>query len=235
MEAVREVRLRLEKTVASLGELIHFEGEVSPPVPLLEVLILCDNVVITTAKTDSMGKFSGDLFFTTSGTFKVKAVVGSVESEPIPVTVTYRVVTVAPPAPVVEVPRVEVPVPALPLKLSEVSLEDFSKMMHKVFRDSLFEAIGISQSYVWDKRILHPDEKYEYDLMTILRRPAWEGYIINDHDTESLWIAIHDGVSYGPWIEVRAGEVYPFYKRFPVKVWVHNRSSVDITYRLELR
>jgi hypothetical protein len=130
---------------------------------------------------------------------------------------------------------VEIPTKALPLKLMEVSLEDFSKMVHKVFRDALFETLGISQSYVWDKRVLHPNEKYEYDLMVMLRRPAWEGYIINDHDTESIWIAIHDGVSYGPWIEIKAGEVYPFYKRFPVKVWVHNRSSVDVIYRLELR
>jgi hypothetical protein len=97
MEAVREVRLRLEKTVVSLGELIHFEGEVSPPIPLLEVSILCDNIVIATARTNSMGKFSGDLFFTISGTFKVKAVVGGVESDPIPVTVTPRVVIVTPP------------------------------------------------------------------------------------------------------------------------------------------
>jgi hypothetical protein len=65
----------------------------------------------------------------------------------------------------------------------------------------------------------------------ILRRIGKEGYLINDHDTQSLWITVNRLSA----VEVKAGEVYPLFKRDVSYLKIENRTSVSIPYRLEVR
>jgi hypothetical protein len=224
MAGVAGVSLRLEKTVVSVGESITASGEVSPPLPMLDVQIKLDDTVIGSAKTDYLGRYSTEITFVEEGEFKVTAVCAGVSSDPLPVTVR----PVAPPAPVVApAPTVILTKEVAAKKLSELSTDEFLGML----RGALFEALGIAHRYYSYKGTLAAGASKEFNFLTLLGKPASEGYLINDHDTESLWVSIDDG----PSVEVAAGELYPLYKRMPSKLRVENRSSVDIKYRLEAR
>jgi hypothetical protein len=225
MAGVSGVTLRLEKAVVLVGESITASGEVSPPLPMLDVYIRLNGEVIGSAKTDYMGRYSTEITLVREGDFSVTAVCQGVSSDPVPLTVrpVAPPTRPAPPAPVIVLaPEVAV------RKLSDVSLDEFREMLRGV----LAEAFGISGRYYFYEGTLDPGRSKDFDFLKLLGKPAWEGYIINDHDTESLWVSI-DG---GPWVEVAAGEVYPLYKRTPSKLTVENRSTTaSIKFRLEAR
>jgi hypothetical protein len=222
MAGVAGVSLRLEKAVVSVGESISASGEVSPPLPMLDVKILIDSEVANVGKTDYLGRFSIPITLNKSGEFKVTAVCAGVSSDPAPLTVR----TVAPPAPA---PAPTYVAPAVvSAKLPDLTVDDFTKLM----RGLLEEAFGVSEAYDFRQGVLAPNTSKDFEIEKVLNRPALEGYLINDHDTESLWLSVNSG----PSIEVKPGEVYPLYKRKARKLKIENRSAtVSVPYRIEYR
>jgi hypothetical protein len=222
MAGVAGVRLRLEKTVVLVGESITASGEISPPLPMLDVKILIDSEVANVGKTDYLGRFSIPITLSKVGEFKVTAVCAGVSSDPVPLTVRPVAPPAPPPAPTYVAPAV------VTAKLSEITVDDFTRLL----RGLLEEAFGISEVYDFRQGILEPNSSKEFDIEKVLGRPALEGYVINDHDTESLWLYVNNG----PLIEVKPGEVYPLYKRKARKLKIENKSAtVSVPYRLEVR
>ena len=230
-----QLRLSLAKVAPYEGESVGAYGYLrmdTVPLPGWVVEILADEVIIGSTSTDVEGNFSTFVSFR-QGSFRVRARVPmlAVESNTIDVLVSPAPPVPPPPPPVVVV-RPEG-------RVVELRADEFEAVFRGALREELpavikgmrEEIYGIRPDYLYRNETLEAGKFVDINVVEQLGRVAKEGYLINDHDSESLWLTINDKSP----IEVKAGEIHPMYKKDASKVWVENKATVGIPYRLELR
>lgn len=216
-----------ERTVAS-GILLVDEK----PVPYTRVEVIADDILVGACSTDAFGKFSCSFSLPRTNTWKVytRAMVNGVQ-------VTGKIITVfvrAPPPPPVPVPK---PPPLAPIvEITAAQLEDMFRRAireetERAFRVAQREELGIRPDYLYKTDVIPAKGVLEIDVLGILGRVGKEGYLINNHDVEPLWISVNKL----EFIKVPGGELYPFFKRDVKHVKIENRTMVDIPYRIEIR
>ena len=230
-----QLRLSLAKVTPYVEESVRAYGYLrmdTIPLPGWAVEILANEVVVGSTSTDVEGNFSTFVSFKQIGSFRVRArvLMLKVESNVIDVAVSPAPPLPPPPPPVVVV-RPEV-------RVVELRADEFEAVFRRALREELpavvggmKELYGIRPDYFYRSETLAAKKFIDIDVVKELGRVAKEGYLINDHDTESLWISVNEKTP----AEVKGGESYPLYKRDASNIKIENKTAVGISLRLELR
>lgn len=233
MIPVIKIEFWIEKTEIDVGDSIKTEGKITPPF-VYPIEIVQDKTVIARTFTDPKGEFTVYITFPDVGDFSIYAKIPIIEIKSDTIRIKVKEV---PKPPLPPPPPVFPPVPPPPpptLMLTQATIDQLRSLIRdelKFDRTELLKSFGFWEDYYYTTDVLPPLGVKEFDVIKLIGRIATEGYVINDHDAESLWLSINDRTL----VEIKSKEIYPLFKRLPRKLRIVNKTKVPIPYRMEIR
>jgi len=153
----------------------------------------------------------------------------------IPTEAPVEVIVPPPPPPVI-------PPELLPKLFRDLTVREVEVLLRTVIRRELEAALdelekilrtywAIHLDYLYFTGTVTKDEPFEVNVLEELGRVGLRGYVINNHDIDSLYVRFNRGDR----IEVKAGEAYPIAFRLVEILTIETDSTAKIPYRAEIR